>query len=275
MFPDHLHCSIGLSNRAVRIAQITDCHLQGEHGGKLLGMDTDASLAHVLDLVNADPPADLVLATGDLANHGSFAAYGRFQDAMAPISVPVFWLAGNHDDQANMEQVANTGRPLLRRIHAGAWQILLLDSTVPGEVGGALGDAELDLLKTGLQEEPLRPTLVCMHHHPVPIGCAWLDLQRVSDANRLFDLLDGAAQVRGLLCGHVHQAHDIRRGELLIMSSPSTCVQFAPARDAFGLDTRPPGYRWLTLHPDGKLETGVRRVEGVKFDFDRDSTGYL
>jgi Icc protein len=41
------------------------------------------------------------------------------------------------------------------------------------------------------------------------------------------------------------------------MSSPSTCTQFRPNSDDFALDVRPPGYRWLDLTANGKIQTKV------------------
>jgi Icc protein len=66
--------------------------------------------------------------------------------------------------------------------------------------------------------------------------------------------------VRGLVWGHVHQALDEQRGGLTLMSTPSTCFQFVPRRDDFAIDYVAPGYRQIRLHPDGRIETRVRRV---------------
>ena len=65
------------------------------------------------------------------------------------------------------------------------------------------------------------------------------------------------------------------RNGVRLMASPSSCIQFAPNSRDFRMDDQPPGYRWLELAPDGGIETGVSRVEGVHFDVDLDSTGYL
>ncbi len=51
------------------MVQLTDTHLCKQHGGTLLGMDTDHSLQAVIDLVKAERPAiDLLLGTGDLSD---------------------------------------------------------------------------------------------------------------------------------------------------------------------------------------------------------------
>jgi Icc protein len=55
---------------------------------------------------------------------------------------------------------------------------------------------------------------------------------------------------------------------------PSTCVQFKPLSKDFAIDDVAPGYRWLDLYPDGRVETAVSRVDGVKFEVDFSVKGY-
>ena len=262
----------------VRVLQLTDTHLCRERGGRLLAMDTDHSLQAVIELARAergDP--DLLLATGDLSDHGYLEAYQRLRDYLDPVCAANFWLPGNHDDRQQMATVVGDSPRLSAEIRVGGWQVLMLDSQVPGEVGGQLGSIELEFLAAALgrgQAQSLY-TLVCLHHQPVPVGCAWLDEQMVADADRLFEVLAPFDRVRGLLWGHVHQQIDRRRGELQLMASPSTCVQFAPGSERFRADDQPPGYRWLELHEDGRIDTGVSRVCDVRFDIDLESGGYL
>ena len=40
---------------------------------------------------------DLILATGDIAQDASEAAYTRFQQHLAQFDAPNYWLQGNHD----------------------------------------------------------------------------------------------------------------------------------------------------------------------------------
>lgn len=260
----------------VRIAQITDTHLEERAGGTLLGMDTDNSLRHVLHLLRgAGQPPDLILATGDLASNGSEAAYRRLRACFDALGIGWYWLPGNHDDTRLMSAALSDGAPMRRCLRIGGWQILLLDSTVPGEVGGRLGERQLRELDALLAERPDMPALVCLHHQPVPIGCAWLDQQKVADGDAFLDVLARRPQVRGVIWGHVHQEFSCRRGEALLLAAPSTCIQFAPHSEDFALDDTAPGMRWLELMPDGRIRTSVERVSGIDFSFDRDSGGYL
>jgi Icc protein len=81
--------------------------------------------------------------------------------------------------------------------------------------------------------------------------------------------------VRGVLWGHVHQQLDQYRGDIKLMASPSTCVQFAPGSDNFKADDQAPGYRWLELRSDGTINTGISRVLDAEFTVDLQSGGYL
>jgi Icc protein len=172
----------------LRIVQVTDTHLEQQTGGTLLGMDTDASLGHVLDLVrSAARKPDLLLATGDIANHASAEAYRRARDAFDALGVPWAWLPGNHDEFDPMQRVLGRGAAMVRAVRTPHWQVLLLDSTVPGEVGGRLGAEELALLGQLLDEAPALHALVCLHHQPVPVGCAWLDEQMLLSPDYTFD----------------------------------------------------------------------------------------
>ncbi len=270
--------TIGHHGGVVRVVQLTDTHLCAKRGGTLLGMDTDHSLQAVIDQVAQERATpDLLLGTGDLSDGGARQAYERLQGYFEQFSCPGFWLPGNHDDRANMQAVAAGNSRLCPEVRLAGWQIVLLDSQVPGEVGGRLGAAELARLDASLEAAQADGlfTLVCLHHQPVAIGCDWLDEQMVSDAEAFFAVLDRYSGVRGVLWGHVHQQVDRRRGAMELMASPSTCVQFAPGSRDFKADDLPPGYRWLDLHPDGRIESEVSRVWDVQFNVELDSDGYL
>ena len=262
----------------VRVVQITDTHLHRQEGGTLLGLDTDFSLQQVIKCVQRERSAiDLVLATGDVSDHGSEEAYHRAKNYMANLSDEVFWLAGNHDVLPLMQAVLGSDEELVRVVYVGNWQIVLLNSQIPGEVGGELGAAELDWLVQCLQQAAARNvhSLVCLHHQPIPMGSAWIDGQIVRDREAFFDVLDQSSQVRGILWGHVHQILDAERKGVQLMSTPSSCIQFAPDNDGFKVDEVNPGYRWLDLYADGRIETAVSRVEGVEFSVDLESQGYM
>ena len=268
---------LSVQGDTVRILQVTDMHLSAFPGGKLLGLDTDYSLQAVLDLIREERgAADLVLATGDLADAGVAGAYRRAADYLTQVAKDQVWLPGNHDNVEVMREIGGLERTS-GEVRVGNWQILLLNSQVPGEVDGRLGEAELARLEEALANgaaENLH-SLVCLHHHPISIGCDWLDQQMVEDADAFFAVIDKFPNVRAILWGHVHQEVHKARGSVELLCAPSTCIQFLPNQVDFALDNKPPGYRWLDLHADGSFETGVSRAETGVFPVDREAGGYL
>ena len=275
--PDSIE-TVDTQGETAQLVQLTDTHLCHLRGGTLLGMDTDHSLQSVINLVQKERPViDLLLGTGDLSDGGSRPAYERLQDYFEQLTHANYWLPGNHDDRAVMAAVAATPARLCREIRLARWQILLLDSQVVGHVGGQLGEAELALLERSLTsaKEEGRHTLVCLHHQPVAVGCEWLDQQMVADADAFFNVLDRYPGVKAVLWGHVHQEIDRTRNGVRLLASPSTCVQFAPGSEHFKADDQPPGYRWLALHHDGRVETGISRVWNTQFSVDLETGGYL
>lgn len=269
---------ISVTEKPCRVIQITDCHL-GEHPGEqLVGMDTDESLDHVLQLVKQqEPDAQLILATGDLANHGAPSAYERLLDKLKLIDAPSAWLAGNHDVRDAMVKVAGDAY-LPRMIELGSWAILMLNSAVPNQVGGELGGDELAALTTLLKScTDAKHIAICLHHPPVSIGCDWLDTQQLADSTKMFALLAADPRLRAIIWGHVHQefnARDARLPAVDLLAAPSTCIQFAPNSREFKLDNQAPGYRWFDFYQDGRLQTGISRLQGIDLSYDQSSTGY-
>ena len=264
------------AGHTVRVLQITDTHLFAGSDGCLLGLNTEHSLQAVLAAVaDREQPADLVLATGDLAHDGTSRAYQRFFTNMNGIGVPVYCLPGNHDESQALQLSGNEGhcRFVEHTFHAD-WHFIFLDSTIPGSEGAHLTEDTLSMLERHLQAAPAAHTLVCLHHQPVPMGSRWLDTMAVDNPEAFFAVIDRHPQVRAILWGHVHQELSTRRGDVMLLSSPSTCIQFLPHSAGFALDITAPGYRWLDLHPDGSINTGIERIGAIPGTIDMAAGGY-
>jgi len=250
--------------RPLHVVQITDPHLgtpeSGMYGVKL---NTGTTLSRVLDQIRRTvPDADLMLATGDLAERPVSATYEQLRQMLRDLPMPVHCLAGNHDEPKLMEEILNEpGLDCAKIITREDWLLVLLDSTVPGQAGGRLSEHELEFLQEALSRHPARNALVCLHHPVVPINSAWMDRMQLANAEALFNILDRHPQVRGVLFGHIHQDFEATRRGVRLIGSPSTCLQFLPGSKDFALDALPPAWRELTLHPDGRIETRVHYVD--------------
>lgn len=263
------------SESVLRVLQLTDCHLRADPDGALLGMKTRDSLDAVLELVaQQEERPDLVLVTGDLAQEGSVAAYRCLQERLAGFPCPVVWFMGNHDESGSMHLVGEEAGLLPRSLALGHWHFIFLDSSCPGKVHGQLTESELRHLREQLDAAGDRHVLVALHHHPMPVGSVWLDAIGLRNGQDFRQLVEGRSAVKVVLWGHVHQAFDQTRDGIRWLASPSTCIQFKPQSQSFALDELAPGYRRLTLYPDGRVETEVLRVAHIDFEVDLDSKGY-
>lgn len=258
-----------------KFIQISDCHLFSTEPGKLLGMDTQSSLNAVLDrLHNEHNQFDFFLCTGDLSQDGTIESYQYLKELIGKDGKEQYWIPGNHDHRETMLKVVSEDQEMLPVVKKGPWQIILLDSQVPGSVGGNFAESQLTLLKNALEADKTSHTLITMHHHPRPMGCKWLDTQQIKNSQAFLDIIKEYDNVRVVLWGHVHQDSDNTIDGVRYISTPSTCIQFTPDSDDFDVDKEGPGYRWMELNDDGSIQTAVSRVNDIDFKVDYTSTGY-
>ncbi|QXH51039.1 3',5'-cyclic-AMP phosphodiesterase [Pseudomonas fakonensis] len=257
----------------VHVVQLTDAHLFADPAGSLLGLKTRESLAHVIGQVRREQlRIDLLLCTGDLSQDASVASYEAFRDLTAVFDAPTRWLPGNHDEAQVMAALAPELVQAVTDI--GAWRIVMLDSAVLGSTFGLLAEGQLQVLDEALATAGERHCLLCCHHQPVDIGCAWMAPIGLRNADALLARVKSYPQVKAVLWGHVHQHWDQLRDGVRYLATPSTCIQFAPGSEEFKVSDEQPGYRWLRLHDDGRLDTGVERALDYVVTLDFDSPGY-
>ena len=247
-----------------RVVQLTDLHLLGDQGARLRDVDTGATCRTVLAAARRDlERADLLLLTGDVTERGEAAAYARLRRDLDALGADgwVHALPGNHDDPSRLAAHFHaTGKARVTALEHGNWQLLLLDSSIPGQSAGHLDRHQLEWLESRLAAAAGHHTMVVLHHPPLPIDSPWLDAIALDNGPRLLELLMRHNNVRGVLFGHIHQAFEKRRCGVRHFATPSTCVQFVPRTEQPEVDPVAPGWRTLELHPDGRIRTRVKRV---------------
>ncbi|HEB77890.1 MAG TPA: 3',5'-cyclic-AMP phosphodiesterase [Methylothermaceae bacterium] len=260
----------------VKLLQLSDCHFLEQPGDTLMGVDTEQSFHSVLASLRQNPnwPADLILLTGDLVQNPTRNAYQRLFRHLRNIDIPWVCLPGNHDDLSLIREILCREKAhCSKRILAGRWQILCLNSKLPDSHAGHLAAEELDFLAQSLAQNPI-PTLVALHHPPLPVGSTWMDTMQLDNSEQLFSVLNHYPHVRGIIFGHIHQVFEVSHNGIPLWSVPSTCFQFKPKSSDFALDELPPGWRWLKLQPDGRIDTWVERLDACPPGLDFSQSGY-
>lgn len=191
------------------IAQITDIHLGFNKGG---GFEDNAKrLRKTIAAVNAlRPRPDVVLATGDLADHGDLPSYRRLKRYFDRLHAPVFMIMGNHDKRdvflQTFPQTPTADGFIQYAIDDHPLRILMLDTLENGRHGGGFCEVRAAWLEARLAEAPDRPTLIALHHPPFDTGIEWMNIgPDEAWANRLSEVVSRHSNVVGLICGHVHR----------------------------------------------------------------------
>lgn len=260
----------------LNVLQITDSHLYADPSRCLLGINTLETFDQILGQALAESGRpDLILATGDLVHDASDSGYKRLLGRFKLTEIPTYCLPGNHDQPGKMQQLLNQDNVhYTASVQAKGWSLIFLDSTIPGSDGGRINSEQMAVLKQLLETHAEKPTLVCMHHHPLPVGSRWMDTMVLERPEPFFDLISSHPQVKGILCGHIHQKFETSYKGLKILGTPSTCIQFSAGEDDFAIDPIPPGYRWLSLQPNGEILSGISELPEIPSGLDLASMGY-
>lgn len=237
------------------IAQISDLHLSKHNPAYL-----EQFLA-VLHLALSHQP-NLLLLTGDLVNDGDKDGYDWLFDTLRTTKVPFLCLAGNHDvtheighhlpfDERQFLPIPADPRlidkhRLVIDVAGTTWQLLAVNSAVNGQIYGHLTNETLDFLQSHLHNNP--PTLIALHHHPIPVGSAWIDEHLLKNHDEFWHTLAHAPHPPHIVCGHVHQAHTLQGQYGTLYTCSATSRQFMPHQDDFGLDALSAGFRLIHLN---------------------------
>ena len=236
------------------LAQVTDMHVKA--GGKLSYrvVDTEASLARCVEhMLRLPQVPDAVLFTGDLTDFGKPEEYRNLARILAPLPMPYFLMAGNHDDPAAM-RAEFPSHAYLRQgsskldyvIDDFALRIVALDSSVPHKSPGYLGTEQLEWLEETLAAAPKKPTVVAVHHPPFWTGIGHMDRQPLTNPEDLEPVIARHPQVERVLCGHLHRNIVRRFGGTIASTCPSPSHQVAldladDAASRFVME--PPGFQ--------------------------------
>lgn len=257
------------SDKLLTFVHISDTHIHADPNYKSEFVDYPARprVEEMIRQINAlEVSIDFVLHTGDIMTDPERAEdYAVAREVMAELRYPVYYIPGNHDRTALVQQVM-LGRaedaitPYLDYTfdHNGV-QFICLDSSEPGNAIGKLAEPQLKWLAANCKPDDPRPLVVAVHHNPLPTRAPWLDIMTLRQGAELHDILKPArARIRGVFFGHIHEHTVTVRDGIAYYSSLSGWFQTrtwfdaqAPARDPLDI----PGFNLVTLT---KQDTFVR-----------------
>lgn len=240
------------------ILQISDTHIVPE-GALVSGrLDTADALARLVERISGIRKnigsIDALLVTGDLSDDGTDASYERFKSLIAPLGLPTYVIAGNHDAREPMRAAfakdLPANGPLDWNHRVADVHLIGLDTLVEGQGAGALSSDSLSFLQSALSQAGGAPVLLALHHPPFPSGIRFMDEIGLTNRDALRDIIADYKGTLRLVCGHIHSMMVTDIAGHIALSGPSPCSTFAYDRrtDApIGFHTQQDGcllHRW-------------------------------
>jgi 3',5'-cyclic-AMP phosphodiesterase len=221
---------------SMTFVQLSDLHLAPP--GKLVGgVDPMRQLRSVLARVERLEVAPaFIVVSGDLTDDGSAASYQVVKEVLTELGggvTPVLLAVGNHDDRATFrrvvlgEELADDQGPYYHSRLIDGLRVIVLDSSIPGEAGGALGAVQLAWLEDELGTPAPRGNLIVLHHpcrltgpthhYPAFIVREAAALEAMVARHR--------DRVVGVLAGHSHQVNSAPFGGTVHATAPAVLCQ--------------------------------------------------
>jgi 3',5'-cyclic-AMP phosphodiesterase len=245
---------------------LSDLHL-APPGRLLAGIDPIQQMQGVLARIERlDAAPAFVVVSGDLTDDGSAESYEVVKGVLKRLrgetnDTPVLLALGNHDDRATFRHVilgevrSDDQGPYHHSRLIDGLRVIVLDSSIPGEVGGALGATQLAWLEDEMRKPAPRRNLIVLHHPCRLAGPA--------HHYPMFILRDAAGleaivarhrdRIVGVLAGHSHQVNSASFGGTLHATAPAVYCQL----DYFAGEQYTPvsgsGFNLCQLDDDGLI----------------------
>lgn len=245
------------------LAQLSDSHLFADKADLFHGHNVYQNLYHILKAIQSDFIIDAIVFTGDLTQDHSVESYQNFVQAVndAKVTKPIYYIAGNHDDEKLLSTELKGGLFNSDKIIASEhWKFHLLNSQTQTPAG-QLSSEVLANLSNHSNENSHQ--FIFMHHNPVNVGY-FIDKHALENQDEFWQTASTMKSLKGVACGHVHRELTIKAHQenntVPLYTCPATSIQFDPIEDGVtALDERP-GYRRFVFFASGEVQTKVFRV---------------
>ena len=227
----------------ITFAQITDLHITTEDDPFKSKARNDTRLRDVLTTIyNLKPRPIAIIASGDLVDRGEGREYEELKKVFGDFTqIPIYAGMGNHDLRQPFKD-AFAGSNLLKyevdqngfiqyEVDFGDIRLVMIDTLDEPEPGkhnenGAFCNKRANWLRRTLSRGSKKPTMLALHHPPIPSGIYWMDAREKEEWKRkLASVVRDRRQLRAMMCGHLHRAYHAAFAGHIVSASPATSIQ--------------------------------------------------
>lgn len=257
----------------IRFIHISDTHIGPSKDFTLQGVQTFHPFEKVLEAISSLPfTPDFIVHTGDIAADPDEGSYALFQSAVQNISVPFYYVAGNHDDSMMVKTFLKIGEKtdlmenkVVYRYEKKGQSFLVLDGRGPREIDphGTISDEQFEIIEKELSKD--QPITVFIHFPLLQMDCPWIDRDMLLfEGDRLHQLFaKHKDRINGVFFGHVHRGNTVLKDGIRYCSVASTCLQFGllPEQEQPTFEDHKRGYFNVVTIDDGKMIVREQSVQ--------------
>ena len=228
------------------IAQISDTHVA------LDTRDADRRIRDfevtIADINALDPAPDVIVHTGDIVHNGRQDEYAEAVAVLAKARAPVYVLAGNKDDRANLRKAFSADGYLAPdsdfvdyAIDDYPVRLIALDTLSSSSNKGDFCRERVRHLIDLIDAETTKPIAVFTHHPPfeVTVGPDLLHFENRDAMSRLRRALQHSGRVVAVFSGHVHRAVTGRVASIPASVMPCIATTLRKGEYPADMKTRP------------------------------------
>lgn len=238
----------------MKVIQISDTHLFADDELEIFGAKSNIKFKEVINrIINEDShDADMIFLTGDISQDETVESYQKIAHDLSSLNLPIYWIPGNHDGLAKAEPVFLKAINFNRKsnLSLSHWHFIFLNTKVDGRDDGLLSLSELKMLKDEIMaSKASKKIAIIMHHHPAPVGTPLIDNCILQNHKDFWDIVSGT-KVELIICGHVHGDYQFIYNNIMIETSPATCLQWEKGSKDLKVDMKI-GYKIYHFERDG------------------------
>jgi 3',5'-cyclic AMP phosphodiesterase CpdA len=248
------------------IAQISDTHitLDAPDAGQRI-KDFERTIA---DINALDPAPDVIVHTGDIVHNGRPDEYARAMRILAKARAPVYVLAGNKDDRANLRAafsplgyLAPDAKFIDYAVEDYPVRLIAVDTLSTAGNRGDFCPERARRLIDMIDAETSKPVAVFAHHPPfeVKVGPDPINFETLEAMERLRRALQHSGRVVAVFSGHVHRPAEGHVGRIPAIVMPCIATTLRKGEYPPHMKTRPV-YYVHRFDPDGGFTTEARIV---------------
>jgi Icc protein len=242
----------------VKIIQISDTHLFAKDELEIFGVKSNHKFSEVMQKILDEDShdTDMIFLTGDISQDETTESYQLIAKSLSSFNIPIFWLPGNHDNLVLADEVLQQAKSFNRvsKLALEKWHFIFLNTKIDSVNDGQLSQSELNMLSHELLECPEdKKIAIVMHHHPAPVNTPLIDNYILKNKDDFWKIITGT-KVELVICGHVHGDYSFKYNNIMIESSPATCLQWEKGAKDLKFDMRT-GYKIYHLNDNGYMAT--------------------